>query len=413
MKQTTALLQLQLKRAIKNFPHLLLCSIAIAVVVVVVVVFSVITQNQKSPIMKKTVALVVGDNNEIILTVGMNAFENMDTAASMFELLVMEEEEAVEGFESGEIDGVVLFPDGYVDGFTKGDNAAAKLYINNTGKTYSVDVIANVADVASHFIAINEAVSYAMRDMFAEFGYRDVDNELSDGLDVITTRVVLSRDNHFKKTTVVGEDESSMVQDYACAALVMLVLLWGLSCGSLLKRDGLVMTRKLKADGVSVFKQEAIRFVSLFALLELMMLFVIAALFAAYFFAQEQFELLDIYSTSQILFLVPATIVPVMFTTSMVMFCFIAASNQIGGLLLLFTITVAGGYASGCIVSSVYLPGAVRNISGYLPMAQMHNATKMALGYTYSVRDALILGVWTVLLFALCVAINGKRGASE
>ncbi|MCR4841601.1 MAG: ABC transporter permease [Lachnospiraceae bacterium] len=413
MRQSKMLLRLQFKRAIKNFPQLLICSLVIAAFVAVVVIFSVASQNQKSPIKKKRVAMVIGEGNSIINTVGMNAFENMDSAAALFEIMKLDEEEALERFDAGELDGVIVFPDGYVEGITRGENLPATLYVNNAGKTYSMDLFATAADIANDFLAVNEAVSYAMRDMFDEFGYKDSGNTMSNNLDIITTRTVLSRDASFKKTTIVGEDESSMVVDYACGALVMLVLLWGLSCGSIIKSDGAVMTRKLKAGGISVLKQELIRFASLFFILELMMLLVVAILFAGVCIKGESFEILGIYDVDQVLFLIPAFIIPVMFASAMVMFCFTVAPNEIGGLLLLFTLMLLGGYCSGCIVALVYLASAVRSIAGYLPMGQMREVAKSAIVCTWDFKNTLILAVWTVVLFTLCVVINGKRGASE
>ena len=68
------------------------------------------------------------------------------------------------------------------------------------------------------------------------------------------------------------------------------------------------------------------------------------------------------------------------------------AANQIGGILLLFLVTLLMGYASGCIVPSAYLPKAVRSVGRHLPTATMLH---VSVGGLTQIADKA--GTWLVL----------------
>ena len=62
MRQSVMLMRLQLKRAAKKLPQLILGSLAISAVVVMVVLFCAYSRNEESVLPKTRIAVVEGEN---------------------------------------------------------------------------------------------------------------------------------------------------------------------------------------------------------------------------------------------------------------------------------------------------------------------------------------------------------------
>lgn len=410
MKQSHMLMRLSLKRALKNLPHMLLCSLAISAVVILAVVIYAYSNNEKA-VMSRGKLAVVTNGNSLIEDIIIDALNNMETSMSYFEFISMSDKEAHDAYDSGEVDGMVLFPENYIQSIKRGENVPATIKMRDGSNPLYITLISGFADAAQEILTISEATSYAQWDMIYEYDLREDSQYYDDAQAAMTARIALSREQIFKKLVVYGEDSTTLIQGYCCVGLIMLVLLWGLSCGALIRSDDKVLTTKLETSGVSVFKQELIRFVSVFALLETVLLLVFAILMTAFPFAGEVFEQVEVYNIKTLFRLCAAFIPIVLFAAALVIFCFTAARNEIGGILLLFTLVVSCGYVSGYFMPSAFLPQTIRNIAGYLPTTYMLKLAENVLVGELPVKSIAYLLAGLVVLFAATVLIRKKRGA--
>lgn len=412
MKQSEMLFRLQLKRAAKKLPQLIAGSLAISAVVIIVVLFCAYSRNAKGVLETTRIAISAG-NNDFFRELAGDILGGMESADSMLQFVTLEEEEALKRFAAGELEGVIVFPDDYLGNIGRGDDVPAKIYVKSDGVAYDLGIITRLAGSAERFLASAEATSYSMKDMLDEFGYHDISWEYDSDLDVVNMRMVLSREDNFMKITILGEDSTTMSQSYACAALVMLLLLWGLSCGAIIRNDGKVMTGKLAVGGVSVFKQELIRVLSIVFLLGTMLSLVFAVMLVSFPFAKNAFAQVGVTSMGQIAFLFVTFIPSLIFAGAAVLLVFTAAANEIGGILMLFTGTIVMGYISGCLLPSVYLPKSIRKIAKYFPTTYMHREAEAGFAGNFDLRSALILLGFALVLFALAVLVRAYKSKRE
>lgn len=401
MRQSTILLRLQLKRAAKKLPQLILGSLAISAVVVMVVLFCAYSRNEESVLPKTRIAVVEGENS-LLSDFIQGLLGNMQSADAMVRMEPMEREEAYSAFKRGELECVMDFPTDFMAGIGRGEDEGAILYVKNEGVAYDLGIIVQLADAAEKYLSTAEASSYAMKDVMIEKELEDLIDGYDDELDVVNLRVLLLREDDFSKIVVVGEKDTSISQTYACSALVMLILLWGLSCGAMVKNDSMQLGRKLSVGGVSMFKQELIRLVSMLFLLGTMLVLVFAGLIGSFPFTKNAYEQIDVYESGRLWLLLISFIPCLLLSGCIVYFCFMAAANEIGGILLLFTGTIVMGYMSGCLLPMVYLPKAIRKVAKYLPTTYMREEAENALAGVIEAKHVLVM-----LGFSACFFLAG------
>lgn len=409
MNQSAMLLKLEIKRAMKNLKRLMLGALIIAGVIILIVVCCASLRKEKKVINHARVALVT-NNNTVIESVGMDVISNMETAENLFEFIVTDEESAMNEFEKGSLSGVIIFPNNYISEIGRGDNVPAKVYLRTQGTSMALGMISELCSAAGSLLASTEANSYALQDMLKEYKVVDHRNEMIDDMDVISARVILSRDEVFNKITLVGEGEVSIALGYACSALVMLFLLWGMSCGTVLKSDSYVLTKKLEAGMIPVRKQLAYKFMALFILLATLYLIIFGLLFASYPLARELYMLVDIDKFAKLLLLFFSMIPVLLLATSIIMACFSLAANQIGGILLLFILTLVMGYSSGCLLPIVYIPKVIRAFGKVLPTHFMlKEATNAVIG-TVDLKCVVIILAYALLFYLISVVAAVYKG---
>jgi hypothetical protein len=402
------LLKLEIKRAMKNLPQLILGVAIITLAVVVIMVFCAYSGNSQTTTAKSSIALVT-NNNTLIESVGMDVLGNMESAKNLFDLSVLEEDEAVKAFNDGNLLGVVIFPNNYIESISRGENEPAHVMLKNDGISFSLNLIAELCGAASNLLAATEAQSYAAADLCNEYGPVEDKSQIIDDMDVNCARVILEREDNFNKVTIYGEGDVSVAQGYACSAVVILVLLWGVSCGSVLKSDSPVLVKKLSANLISVEKQQIFKLIALICLIGSMFLLLGMALLLTFPFAKELYEIVDIKTIWQLVLMLLAFIPAVILSAAIVIFSFTAASNQIGGIILLFIETIIMSYMSGCLMPSVYLPDTVETAGKVLPAYFMQKQATNALSGFVDLKNTIIILVYAVVFTVISCIIMEIR----
>ncbi len=408
MKQSKMLFRLELKRAMKKLPELMLGAALISAVIAIIAVCSALLDKAPEEAVKYKVALVT-NNNKLVENVGMEMLGGMETVQNLFEFGIYDEKTATDMFKGGELDGLIIFPDNYIDSIGRGDNDPAQVFVKSGKMSYSLSMIAETADAAGDLLGATEAASYALQDWCKEYSVAGA-GAMIDTMDVTAARVILSREEMFNKVTVYGEGDTSIAQGYACSAVVILVLLWGLSCGTLLKSDSIVLARKLNANLIPTWKQMCMKLFALVLLLLTVFSAVAAAVLAAYARFPDVFKVLDITSIWQLVLLFAAFLPCLVLAATIVMFAYSAASNQIGGILLLFISTIVMSYISGCLLPSVYLPGTVRSLARFLPTTYMYGIASGALLGNLEITDFVKILIFALAFFTASVGIIKYKG---
>ncbi len=405
MYQSLMLLRLEIKRAMRSLPQLLAGAVVIIGVMGLIIIFTLVSENDRTVAKKLSVDLVT-NNNTIIETVGMDVLSNMEIAEKNMTISLAEsEDEGIRRFENGETDALIIFPDNYIASVDRGENLPAKVYLRNSGYSFTVSLIARLCDVAGNLLAAAESSSYAAGDMCNDFEIKQYKSEILEDVDVINARMILSREDNFSRLTIYGENNVPIATEYACAILVMLTLLWGISCGTMIKSDSPVLVKKLEANQIPLYKQIFFKFISLICLMGTMFLIICAVLAAAFLLRRDVFETIGITDIWQIVMLIPMSLPTIICASAIVLFTFTAASNQIGGILLLSLGTVAMGYASGCLMPAVYLPMTIRNSFGMWPTYYMKQQAINAVSGNTDASCVLMILLFAAVFFAASAAL--------
>ncbi len=409
MYQSLMLLRLEIKRAMKSLPQLIAGALVIFAIMGLIIVFTVISENEGTVTRKMSVDLAA-NNNTIIETVGMDVLSNMEIAENNLNISMVEsEDEGIKRFENGETDALIIFPDNYIASVDRGENLPAKVYLRNSGYSFTVSLIAKLCGVAGDLLAAAESSSYAAGDLCNEFEIRQYKSEILEDVDVINARMILSREDNFSKLTIYGENNVPIAMEYACAVLVMITLLWGISCGTMIKSDSPVLVKKLEANLLPLSKQIFFKLVALICLMGTMFLILCVAVIAAFLLKPDVFEMIGITDVWQIVMLIPMSIPTVICASAIVLFAFTAASNQIGGILLLSLGTVAMGYASGCLMPAVYLPMTIRNSFGLWPTYYMKQQAINAISGKPDFACMMMIMLFAVAFYAASAALMKYR----
>lgn len=411
MNQSHMLLKLEIKRAMKNLPQLILGAAIISLAVIIIVICCAYSGKSQTTSTKSNIALVT-NNNTLIESVGMDVLGNMESAKNLFDISLLEEDEAKKAFDEGNLLSVVIFPNNYIESISRGDNEPAQVLLKNEGVSFSLNMIAELCGAASNLLAATEAVSYAAADFCNEYGLSKEKSQITDDMDVNCARVILEREDNFNKVTIYGEGDVSTAQGYACSAVVVLLLLWGISCGSIFKGDSPVLVNKLAANLIPVRRQEGFKLLALVCLIGSMFLILGGVLLLAFPFAAKLFAVIDIDTVWQLILMLLALIPAVVLASAIVMFSFTIASGQIGGIILLFIETIIMSYTSGCLMPSYYLPDAIKELGKFMPTYFMQKQATNALSGFVSAKNTIIILVYAAaftLVSSIIVELRSRR----
>ena len=206
-----------------------------------------------------------------------------------------------------------------------------------------------------------------------EYGVEQKAREaLQNDMEMYLAARVINREDTFVKADASDTDGQTLFQYYFCAGIVMLLMLGGVACGTLLKGDARSLEDQLAMHGIKSPLLALARYIAVLLLFFMFYTTVFVLLYLMWlgkpvtmekYFAITKFAELRNWYCAGLPILVLAA--------ALVLLVYMFAANQIGGIMLLFLLTALMGYASGCIVPSAYLPKAVRSIGRYLPTYTM------------------------------------------
>lgn len=374
MKLFGTLQKTEVKRAIRVLPQYFLGVFVLILLIGIVALFGFLS-NKKETSESMTVALVLG-NNEFLSTMGMQILDGAKSADGLCSFDTCDSEDlALERLRDGTYTAVIVFPDSFVSKALYRDDAEASIYIP-VMSSFHTSLLRSLADSAGALLKDTEAnittVSvYAREQGISDSDRSTLDNEINTALG----SYALAREDFFIDDTANGTGTVGTVPYYFNAAIVMLLLLGGISCGPLLAGDSRAYRDQLIHHRIGPLRQlfaKCLAVLTLFASLYLVIFLGITAFKAVKPDLFTSLLKLETYGEIGYWFLCG---LPILFlATAMVVLIYTFAANQIGGILLLFLVTILMGYASGCIEPSAFLPLTVRNFGSHLPMTKMFNS---------------------------------------
>ena len=200
---------------------------------------------------------------------------------------------------------------------------------------------------------------------------------------------------------------------FVCGGIMLFLMLWGISCSSVLIKKDRSLEKLLLSRGQSVCSQVTSEFLSFFLItLATFVLFASVAGIALQFFKTGIREIDNNYVFDYVLYIIK--LVPVLLMMTSLQFLFYEiVSGTVGVVLLQFVYAIGTGYICGCLYPSHYFPESVQSAAALLPTG--FGVTYMRQTLSSSLSSGTFIGVlsYTALFLVLSTLFRIQRNARD
>ncbi|MFQ8901409.1 MAG: ABC transporter permease [Lachnospira eligens] len=261
MRRKLELLKLQIKSAFLSIPKIILGTIVTAVLVIAISTCIGIATAQDSD-MRMKVAVVYpdyddtensdsADNNKEFRYIKMafNYVNEIDTIKNVCTFEYTDRQQAIDGLRNNYYVMAIIVPENMISDIMSGENTPVEVVCQSEGVNNTSMIFREMVRAGGSDLATAEAGIYTFDDLFNGVlkNYRGLqellhENELND----IYLSYALNRSIYFKTRDISVKEGLSTVQFYVCTAIVMLLLLSGITCAGNMKGRAGRLQRALK-----------------------------------------------------------------------------------------------------------------------------------------------------------------------
>ncbi len=407
MKKTFAYFYLQVKRSARFFFFVFIISLAICLTLgcILNTLINLDTSSEKN---RKLSIGIVGDASDSYLGFGISAIQSLDSSRYSVELVEMEEEEASKKLLRGEITAYIIIPEDFVDTALKG-NIQSIPYVT-TGASADIATLFKdeILEVVSCIFVESQKGIFGLQNSLEEY-HPDYPWEWIDGLTVEYFSLILNRSCVFD-TEIIGVSDSLSFSGYMfCGIIVLLMMLCGIPCCSLLIKTDMALPKLLNANRQNALIQVLGEYFAYF-LMMLLNFTVILGVTVAAVGSNASF----IFGAAEINFswfvLLILHLIPVIFAITALQFLLYELSSGIaGGVLLQFLATIGLAYVSGCFYPINFFPESIQAVSKFIPLGIARSYLSGFLSESFQIADFIGLLISFALLFGASVLIRRER----
>ena len=353
----------QIKAAFKALPKLICATLAFAILVVLVGFCGTkLLSNSKSS-EKMDIAVVLPPDGDSYTSLAFSFLSEIETVKNICTFKEMSKDSAYEGLRNGSIYAVILVPDNFVNHIIDGTNTPANIIFPRSGISTKSMLFRILINSGVTDIGAAEAGIYAVDDVCNYYKIKDGVTKSEEFLNEAYFSYALDRSIYFKTETISATGNLTIIEFYICSGIVLLLLLSGISCSDLLKRENSALSTSLKRRRIPVYLLFVFKIIGVTLVFFTMLIFayIMTALAQIRFpMISNVFVVLNFTSFASLFLLIFGVF-------SMVLFIFQLANSQSLGVLLLFTLSTLMLFISGGIIPSSLLPEIVQKIGVFLP----------------------------------------------
>ncbi|MBR2046867.1 MAG: ABC transporter permease [Agathobacter sp.] len=240
---------LKLKSCIKAFGKSA-AGLFFVIVLLIVGVLGISFGFQNEQILQKVKVAMVIPESETLINKGVQFLSAMDSIESICEFYYMEEEDAKEALEDGDLQVVIILPVNFYEDVYSGDNTPAEILMAE-GKQTNYQVFEELLTTGVSYLQISEAGVYAVLDGAKGESTLMGRTKIGDFVAQKYITTLFDRMDVYEEKTV----SSFGIVDFGEYALIMLLLFMLLLVGTnfsvLYQENEKAVERKLRAEGVS------------------------------------------------------------------------------------------------------------------------------------------------------------------
>lgn len=367
---------LELKRALKRLPHIL----AGAAVLVVLMGAAALLAGKLLYGGQAAGRIPVGvvlPKEDALAKQAMRMVSSLESVKSLCDFVYIEEEEAADQLDKGELFAVLRMPDGFVQDIISGVNTPVTVILPQNAGTES-RIFKELTDAGAKILGASQAGIYSGDELLSGYGLADETAVFERDMNQIYLSYSLPRMDYFRKVMVSGTGDIPVSVFYGISAFVLVLLLSVISVSDFLKREPAVMRQKLSLIGIGPFTLAGSRILGVSALLG--MVSVLAAILAVWTgILSPGF---DTIFTGGLVCLGAASFCVCLFLT---------AGSRMGGIFLLFFMVTVSHFLSGGFLPEVFLPESIQKAAPFFPSHILMEGVKMAVTGEESLMTAVKL----------------------
>ncbi|MBQ4528253.1 MAG: ABC transporter permease [Clostridia bacterium] len=393
-------LSLQLKRNIKLCPSILIVTV-ITMCALAIGVFLILTNTIGTDEGQKMKVGIVGDVTDSSLGVGLTAVKNIDSSRFSIELIEMERDDAIEAIETGEIHGFMDIPDDFIDGILKGRNYPATYVVKKGAMNFGSIITGEITGTVSDLVIKSQSSIYSMQNLARDHGMKKGLGKKTEQLNMSYINFVLNRGKIYDIETVGVADNLSLGAYYICAIILIMIMLWGISCYSIFTKKDMSLSKLLASRGIKPMHQVICEYISYFAITMLMVIFfaiVCTVVIENFEIAIAEIRGADMWD---VMAFVIKMIPVVLMICALHMIIYEAVPNAVGAVLLQFIVSIGLGYLSGCFYPNYFFPDSIQNMAAWLPSGVGFSYLRKCISDADILRELISMFVYCIMFIFL------------
>ena len=303
---------------------------------------------------------VVIPKDEALTEYVTSYIEGMESVKSICRFNYMEEKEALNEFEAGNLAAVVVIPDGFYHDVQVGLNPPARIYFPKDAGLIS-NIFKEVMISGVSYLQTAEAGVYSVLDAANTYGADISIGEIGNVIALQYVNEILARDKMFTSTVVSPLGELSVIGYYLASGIVIILMFSGISYSFLYSKNSKAVEDKLKVNGLNKVVCGILKTLSMFPFVYNtgMILYGISLCINKYF----ELDILEYRGSIWGLMAILAITLCIYFEL-----IYDITGQGKAGILVLIIINVIGCSVCGLIIPQAYMADWVSCVGDVLPM---------------------------------------------
>lgn len=373
-----------LKLAIKFIPAILLGTLILSALVAGTAFAGMKLLSTEENTDKISVALVVKDDNTYT-QMALSYLLEEESIKEMCSFTEMTEDAAQKALKSGQVFAVVIIPENFMVNVLHGGDVTAQVVLSDKGTTSQSKVFQKMIQSGASDLITAQAAIYAVDDLCIATGI-DAIQESEEYLNVNLLKYALRRNAYFGKNIISDTGELSVAQFYAAGGIVLLLMLSGITCGELLKREEGVFVSSVYRMGIRPYSVLLAKLLGTSA--------VYTGVFYVVYAAASWGRVIPFTWMG---LLAAAVVILTVFSVNLLVFQ--AAGGKMAGTLAGFIVTIVMMFLSGNFIPASFLPKLVNDIGNIMPAKWITALCGQILTGEILPRNLVICGLITVIMF--------------
>lgn len=359
MRVFGAYLFIELKRAWKILQKSIGSFLLLMVMIGFMVVLFSITMHHAQVFQKVKIGISIPED-EVISKVATQYISSMDSVSSICEFEYLQEEAAIEQLKKGDLQAVVVLPEGFFHDVQVGINPPAQIYFPQKAQE-NTRIFEELLSSGVSLLQTAESGVYATLSTASFYGAQMSTEDIGNTIAFLFANQMLEREKMFQEEIYSPLGDVQVFTYYYIAGLVLLLMMCGIQFGFLYERTHKSVEDRLRIYGLGSAAQTMIKILVMW-----FYLYVVAAIF--YFLGTVLLKRLGNYelelqTTGWMGLLLLCLGIAVYFH---VIYSIMGDGNQTP--VFLFGINAITALGTGMLLPEEYLPSFMVSIGKMLPM---------------------------------------------